>query len=454
MSQKLLVVIVLILTVLGVAYMKNKQAEPRQRPQTPAAAVPVQVVTAKVGEFTVMLPSQGVAKARTESTISAQIGGNVTAVSEKYREGAYFEQGEWILSIDDRDYKAATALAEANVDRARVAITQQQADAQLAQKNWARLNPDKPATDLVLRKPQLAAARSELKSAQAGLDSANLNLERTRITAPFSGKLTSKLADLGQFLTPGRSVAGIVATDNLEIQLPISSKWRQLLNSSTDEPPVVEVRIDADDPAQVWLGKIVNQSATIDEQSRQIMLFAEVPASSASAGSDLLIGDYVSAKIKGKTLKNVVQLPRQSLVDGNAIWIVKDGLIFKQDVEVEWLDDEHVVIAAGDFPNGSQVNTTALGYMISGSRVRTVERDGTVLTNTEEKPSGGRMGANRPNGNRPSGNRPNADRPSSDRPGGNRPDGNRPEGNRPEGMNMKNREGKPAFNKPEAGASQ
>ena len=429
MSPKIITAVIVVLTVLGVVYMKSNQAPPRQRPQAPAAAVPVQVVTASPSEFTVMLPSQGVAKARTESTISAQIGGNVTAVSEKYREGAYFEKGEWILSIDDRDYQAATALAEANVDRARVAITQQQADADLAKKNWERLNPDKPATDLVLRKPQLAAARSELKSAQAGLDSAKLNLERTRITAPFSGKLTSKLADLGQYLTPGRSVAGIVATDNLEIQLPISSKWRQLLSWSNDEQPLVEIRVNPDDATQVWLGKIVNQSASIDEQSRQVMLFAEVPSNSETADTELLIGDYVSAKIRGATLQNVIALPRQSLVDGNAIWIVRDGLIYKQDVDVEWLDDENVVIDAGDLPDGVQVNTTALGYMISGSRVRIAERDGNVVTNTEKRSRG--------NGNRPNGNRPN----------GNRPNGNRPNGAKP-------MDGKPELNKAEAGASQ
>ena len=149
------------------------------------------------------------------------------------------------------------------------------------------------------------------------------------------------------------------------------------------------------------------------------MLFAEVPSNSETADTELLIGDYVSAKIRGATLQNVIALPRQSLVDGNAIWIVRDGLIYKQDVDVEWLDDENVVIDAGDLPDGVQVNTTALGYMISGSRVRIAERDGNVVTNTEKRSRG--------NGNRPNGNRPNGAKPM---------------------------DGKPELNKAEAGASQ
>jgi len=409
MSQKIIIGLVLLATVLGITYMRNNQAPARQRPQTPAAAVPVQVVSAKIGEFAIQLPSQGVASARTESTVSAQVGGNVTAVSEKFSEGAYFEQGEWILSIDDRDFQAAMTLAEANVDRARVAITQQQADAQLAQRNWERLNPDKPATDLVLRKPQLAAARSELKSAEAQLASTKLNLERTRITAPFSGQLTSKTADLGQYLTPGRAVAGIVSTDTLQIQLPISAKWRDLLSWTSGEPADVEVRIDPDNKAQFWHGKIVNISANIDPQSRQIALYAEVPAKSKNANSDLLIGDYVNAKISGKTLQNVIQLPRQTLVDGNAIWVVDDGLIYKRDVQVAWLDDENVVINADGIADGTLVNITALGYMISGSRVNIVERDGIAATSGQQK-SGANYGK-RPDGVSPE-NKPQSPRPN------------------------------------------
>ena len=140
-------------------------------------------------------------------------------------------------------------------------------------------------------------------------------------------------------------------------------------------------------------------------------MFAEVPAKSENADSDLLIGDYVTAKINGKTLQNVIRLPRQSLVDGNAIWVVDDGLIFKRNVQIEWLDDENVVINAEDIADGALVNTTALGYMISGSRVRIVERDGKAVISDNENP-----GAN--NGSRAAGIPPknNSQKPQTGQP--------------------------------------
>ncbi len=377
MSQKLLILIVIIVTALAAFLMTKNKAPARQRGQAPSVAVPVQAITSNSGDYQVILSSQGIANARTETVISAQVSGNVINVSDKYRAGAFFEKGEWIMSIDNRDYLASLQLSEASVDRARLAITQEKANAELAKKNWDRLNPGEKANDLVLRKPQLASARSELKSAQAQYETAQLNVERTQITAPFSGKLTEKTVDVGQYLTPGRAVASLVATDKLEIELPVSAKWRQFIDLKDDKNPKVEIFV-GDDTSAGWQGEIVNVSATIDQQSRQLVMFAEVPSKNDSGGIDLLVGDYVTAKIWGKTIENVIALPRETLVDGNAIWIIKDNKLYKEPVNVIWMDINDVVIE-NTLPANTLVNITALGYVVSGVPIRMIELDGTEI---------------------------------------------------------------------------
>ena len=401
MSQKLLIIIVIIVTALAAFIMTKNKAPARQRGQAPSVAVPVQAVTSSSADYQVILSSQGIANARTETTISAQVSGNVTDVSDKYRAGAFFEKGEWIMSIDSRDFEASLKLSEAAVDRARLAITQEQASAELAKKNWDRLNPGETANDLVLRKPQLASARSELKSAQAQYETAKLNVERTRITAPFSGKLTEKTVDIGQYLTPGRAVANLVATDKLEIELPVSAKWRQFIDLQDGKNPRVEIFV-GDDQSAGWQGEIVNVSATIDQQSRQLVMFAEVPSKNTSGGIDLLVGDYVTAKIWGKTIEDVIALPRETLVDGNAIWIIKDNKLYKEPVNVIWMDINDVVIE-NTLPPKTLVNITALGYVVSGVPIRMVELDGVEIKSAQ---------TNRPRG---SGQRPgnNTQRPGN-----------------------------------------
>ena len=396
MSQKLLILIVIIATALAVLLMTKNKAPARQRGQAPSIAVPVQAVTSTSGDYQVILTSQGIANARTETVISAQVSGNVTDVSDKYRVGAFFEKGEWIMSIDSRDYEASLKLSEASVDRAQLAITQEQANAELAKKNWDRLNPGEKANDLVLRKPQLASARSELKSAQAQYETAKLNVERTRITAPFSGKLTEKAVDVGQYLTPGLAVARLVATDRLEIELPVSAKWRQFIDLQANKNPKVEIFV-GDDKSAGWVGEIVNVSATIDQQSRQLVMFAEVPSKNESGGIDLLVGDYVTAKIWGKTIENVIALPRETLVDGNAIWIIKDNKLYKEPVNVIWMDVNDVVIE-NTLPTKTLVNITALGYVVSGVPIRMIELDGVEIKS--ERPDR-IQGNTRPDSKRP-----------------------------------------------------
>lgn len=399
MSQKLLILIVVIVTALAAFIMTKNKAPARQRPQAASVAVPVQAVTSISGGYQVMLPSQGIARARTETVISAQVSGNITDVSDKYSAGAFFEKGEWILSIDDRDYQASLMLSEASVDRAQLSITQEQANAVLAKKNWDRLNPGEKATDLVLRKPQLASARSELKSAQAQYETAKLTVERSKITAPFSGKLTDKAVDVGQYLTPGKAIASLVATENLEIELPVSAKWRSFIDWKDGKNPDVKIYIGEDTDNAGWNGQIVNVSATIDEQSRQLVMFAQVPAKNESGGIDLLVGDYVTAKISGKVIQDVIALPRETLVDGNAIWIIRDDKLYKEPVNVVWMDVNDVVIE-NTLPPKTLVNITALGYVVSGVPVRLIELDGVEIKSTEPARgsfgTGGKKGSGRP----------------------------------------------------------
>jgi RND family efflux transporter MFP subunit len=362
---------IIAVTTMGMVTMKACQPQPRKAPPQKAVALPVEAVAAQRGDFRIAIPSQGIVQARTQSTLAAQVAGNIVERSLQFAEGGAFRKGDWLLKIDDRDYKAALKLAEANLTAAEVSIKEELARAEQAKRDWDRLNKNEKANDLVLRKPQLAAARSQLSSRQAQLDKARLDVERTRIVAPYDGRVLEQSTDTGDYVTPGRQLGRIAETTVYEVRLPVSASWREFLQGDTKGNDVT-LHVDINGAQQEWHGQVVRTSADINASSRQLSLIAEVKPTNTH-GDTLLIGDFVKGRIQGRMLHNVVALPRTVLNDGEYVWIVRDNALYKREVTTVWQDEDTVIISEG-LENGELVNLTPLGPTISGTPVKLIDK--------------------------------------------------------------------------------
>jgi len=407
----ILPLLVILLTVLIIYGLSAFKPEAKKRPPRPEIALQVETVTARFTDFQIKMPSRGLVKAQTESTLAAEVSGTVVAISENLREGGRFEQGEWLLTIDPRDYEVEVKLAKARVRQAQLALDEEQARADQALRDWQRLSATiknkavSEPPDLVLRKPQLAAAEAELDSTLAQLEKAKLDLDRTRILAPFDGLVLTQQVDLGHYVTPGNSLADISGRV-LEIALPVSASWRplmewQAIDRSTSSPEQTKTSKTAIEPnvilevgegaqRQSWPARIVRNGGQVLEQSRQVLLIAEILDEERLDSVDhqwpLLPGDYASAQILAKELTNVVALPRTALVEGTYLWQVVDGRLKKQAADVIWRDQESIVLAVDQqkIHEGDEFVSTPMSYAVSGTRVNIVKRDGKPVSEVQK----------------------------------------------------------------------
>ncbi len=90
------------------------------------------------------------------------------------------------------------------------------------------------ANDLVLRIPQLAEAKANVDAAIAQHDQALTDLERTKIRAPYSGRILEQLVDVGQFVNTGTNMARIFAVDFAEIRLPLTNQQSGFIDLPED----------------------------------------------------------------------------------------------------------------------------------------------------------------------------------------------------------------------------
>ena len=194
--KKLILPLVVLLVLLGIGALifNNPPESPRGGPPK-ARALSVSVMEVQPSSFQVTLASFGTVAPRTQTTLVAQVGGQVIRVSDKLRNGGFFAEGDELLVIDPRDFAADVQIGEAALADASQLVEEEQARASQAARDWERLGNEGEPSSLVLRAPQVAAARARLESARASLTKAQLNLERATVRAPYAGRVLQQQVD-------------------------------------------------------------------------------------------------------------------------------------------------------------------------------------------------------------------------------------------------------------------
>ncbi|RRJ82397.1 efflux RND transporter periplasmic adaptor subunit [Aestuariirhabdus litorea] len=379
--------LVLGLSLAAVHYIINNKPAPSQRPQ-PRAALSVEALTLVPTDYQVVLSSHGTVHPHTQGSLIPEVSGTIVAVSDNFREGRFFDKGEVLLRIDDRDYQAALTIARAALIQARFELQEEQARAAQAKRDWERLGEAGEPTPLVLREPQLAAARAKIASTEAQYTQAELDLQRTRIRAPYAGRILSKQVDIGQFVTSGSELAEIYAIDFVEVRLPLNSRQLEFVEIPElyrgNRPqadlryPDVTIKARLGRSEYHWQGRIVRAEGAVDSGSRQLFVVARVDDPYGNDGSQrppLKIGQFVEAEIQGTLLRDVYVMPRSALRQDNQIALVKDNKLQRLPVELVWSDPDAAVIE-GPLQSGEQLVISPTGSAISGTPVTISTLDG------------------------------------------------------------------------------
>ncbi len=337
----------------------------------------IRSIKAKTTDMKLFVKSQGTVAAKQVIDIIPQVAGEITYVSPKFVAGGRFEKGEMILKIDPRDYELAVVTAEASIAERKQRVMQEDAEAALAAAEWEELGQGE-ATDLTLRKPQREGALAALKSAEASLKKAMLDLERTEIRAPFDGILTEKTVDLGQFLNRGNKIGKYYSTETLEVRLPLTNRDIAQFDlaglQSGNRQYGVRLTGQFANKENTWNARVVRTEGVIDVNSRILYVVAELKGQelfSPNDGMPITIGQFVSAEIEGRSFENVVRLPRESLRQGNQVLIVdQDNRLRTRMVDVLETNSDYIVVAAG-VEDGDIVNLSQLGISVDGLLVET-----------------------------------------------------------------------------------
>lgn len=382
-KQKIIVpAAIIIATIFSVMFIKGNPPKASRFSAPLKAKINVAVKPLQLIDYPVEIDSFGTVKPRTQSMLVAQVSGLIIDINEQFREGGFFEKGDVLLQLDDRDLKAEVKSAQANLLNAEQNLLEEQARGRQALTDWQRLGNESEPSILVLRKPQLAAAQAQVLSAQAQLEKAQLNLERTKIKAPYAGRVLNRSVDLGQVVSNNMQLATIYATDSVEIRLPIKNKDLPFINlpeqyrdgAKNQRGSAVNFTSDLIGEQQ-WQGQLIRTEGAIDESAQQLYVVAKIndPYKSTSDNQyPVKIGQYVKAKINGKVASQVLVIPNSAIYQGSYVYVVENGTLQRKNIALAWQNALQGIVSKG-LEAGSQLVLTPLGQVSSGTPVQIMD---------------------------------------------------------------------------------
>ncbi len=330
----------------------------------------------RIEDIRTSVRTRGVVRAHNEVPLTAQVSGEIIRILPGFEDGAFFSEGEILLELDPRDLATAVIQAQAQVARAQSVYAQEKTRAEQALLNWLDLEYDEEPSKLVLREPQLREAEASMESAQAQLEQAQRNQERTKVRAPFSGRVRRRTVGLGQSVGPATPLGTVFAVDLAEVRLPIAARDLRFLSlpEGPEDPPLtVELRDALNPTGPVWHASIIRTEGAVDTSSLDLFAIAQIldPFGRLSGDPPLRIGQPVLALIPGHILENVIVVPRSAVRQLDRVFLIdtNDLTLHSHAIDPIWSDEERHIIRDPAIADGALLATTHLIYTPEGSKV-------------------------------------------------------------------------------------
>ena len=347
------------------------------KPETPAPPPPeVTVIGIEPGDAPVTFEFVG----NTASSQQVEVRARVDGFLDKrlYTEGAIVKLGQLMFQMDPKPF-------EAQLDAAKGALAEQKARLWTAQANLKRIKPLAAANavskkDLDDATGRVNAAAAAVEMAKAEVDTAQLNLGYTTITAPVTGVSSYARIQDGAYINQQSGPLTYVAQlDPMWVDFSISEdemlKMQEqrktgLLRFPENNAFVVEIVL-ADGTIYPDTGKIFFRDANYSSQTGTFLLRATFD----NPDGVLRPGQFVRVRVQGAIRPNAILVPQVAVLQGAGgffVWIVdKDGMAQTRPVEVgDWQGDNWFIfkgLSAGD-----RVITDGLVRIASGRPVKIV----------------------------------------------------------------------------------
>lgn len=338
----------------------------------PAAPPQVEVITAAEAPIAETIPAVGVAKAYDEVNLVARVEGYL--VNRNFKEGQEVKKDQLLYEIEPVLYRAQVEAAEAELAKAKANL----ANAVEQYNRQQTLLKGDATSERAFQNAEAdkLSAEADVRGCQARLETANQNLEYTRISAPFDGWVGLSAVSTGNLVNlETGTLAKVVKTDPMRVEFVITEmdilKMHEFRKDGRN--PDVKVSLSFQDGTVYPIeGKISFWNNEINNTTGTLKLQAVFP----NPDRKLLPGMFVRVKLEPRQPSTKLLLPLAALMNdqaGDYVYLVTpDGTVKRQTLKTAFRDDSFAVVTDNLKP-GDRVVVKGLQKVRPGSKVRAVE---------------------------------------------------------------------------------
>jgi RND family efflux transporter MFP subunit len=332
-------------------------------------AAPISREVTEYDEFT------GRTEAVDSVEIRAQISGYVSSIS--FTDGAIVKQGDVLFQIDDRPYQAALARAEAEVVRVTAMLDKNRNELARAEE------PYKTGAVSAVEYDNLTQAvkggEGQLAAAKAEVESARLNVNYCRITAPISGRVSRQLVSVGNLVSNQTVLTSIVSTNPMYVYFDVDERsilyYQSLAQKEEQRPEHIRNR-----KTPVWMARATDKGFPfeglidfVDNRINQGTGTVQVRAVFDNSSGVLVPGLFVRVRMQRSLPVEALLVPERALGNdqGNRFLFVvgADNTVQHRPVEVGSLTGDEMRVIRSGLSAGELVIIDGVQRARSGAKV-------------------------------------------------------------------------------------
>lgn len=356
-----------LLSVLGMVLVQYSFAQTASSnndavPQVQAPLVEAAMIEKKGQQFKVY--GQGFLAAKQQIELTSKVAGLLVQVHENLYLGGIIQAGEILLTVDQARYQAdvdqaIAALANAEAVFAQAQLTFDRQKSLREKKLVAQNAVDEAALNL-------SSASAGEQQAKAALAIARQQLADTQVIAPFTAHVISEQVSLGQYVSPGQTLATVFDPGVAELKVGLEIAKAKF---------VIAALKDAQKPA-VYLqtrpkveGYLHSTAPVVSSQSRTVDFLVRIPGG-FEANDGLLLGEYVTVALPASAPQMVYAVPPTAIRKQAFVYQIKNSRLQQVPIEVLSRSAEAVLLMSSAIDPALPVSVTTLPKEQDGVAVR------------------------------------------------------------------------------------
>lgn len=274
--------------------------------------------------------------------IIAEVQGKMLEGAVPLKEGQRFHKGTLLCQIDDTEARLNLQAMKSNFLRDLAAILP---DIKIDytesfdtwQKYFENIRMDEPIRDLPeyrSTKEKTFLATRNIFSSFYNIKSAEVNLAKHRMYAPFDGVIATVNLQSGSFVNPGSTIARLLRSDKLELKVDVSTKDIRWIDMGT------EATVMSEDGQHAWKAHVVRIGDFVNETTQSIDVFLAIN----ERAENMYDGEYLMARIPGKIIESGMEFPRHAIFNQDQVFVLQDSILRVHTITIQKLNNETAII--------------------------------------------------------------------------------------------------------------